>query len=572
MRFISLHCDYIKFKPVKKAIKEPEHLSKEREKEKKIEEVLVILTAVESGDSIELVDEYVKNIKDISSQVKAKKILLYPYAHLSSNLAKPDLALKILESADTLLGKQGFEVHRAPFGYYKEFELKCKGHPLAELSREIGKGKIKRDEVKKTEKPAKIILDRRNLSENDHRIIGQQLRLFMFSDDVGSGLPLWLPYGEIVRNELVKFMREIEEKHGYKYVSVPMITRGALYEKTGHLPYYADSMYPPIEIEGEDYYIKPMNCPHHHMIFKELVKSYRDLPLRLAEAGATYRRELSGVTYGLIRVKGFTQNDSHIYVTLEQLKDEFFNVLKLFKEVYNIFGLKGYWFRLSLPDFKKNPEKYIGDNKERWEIASESIRKAMKEFGAKFIEEKGEAAFYGPKIDVQIKNANGKEETIATSQVDIVVPERLGLTYTDRDDKKKNVIVIHRAILGSYERFIAYLLEQTKGNLPLWLSPVQIKVLSFTNRNLKYAQDVYDNLNGAGFRVERDFRDITVDAKVRDAEIMKINNILVVGDKEEKGRTIAVRKRGQKKVEFGVKLKKFIEDIRTEVEERRKWD
>lgn len=565
MKLLSLHCDYIIFKPVKKALKEPEELDEKRKKGESVEEALVILTAVESSDTFEIVEEYVANIQGIASQVKAQRIVLYPYAHLSSDLGKPSVALKILEKAHSLLEKKGFEVHRAPFGYYKEFELKCKGHPLAELSRSIGKSVVVK---KKPAKASKIILDRRNLSEFDHRILGEKLKLFTFSEEVGAGLPLWLPYGEMLRHVLMEFMREIEEKHGYRYVSVPMITRGALYEKTGHLPYYKDTMYSPMDIEGEDYYLKPMNCPHHHMIFKELVKSYRDLPLRLAEAGATYRNELSGVTYGLIRVRGFTQNDSHIYVTEDQLKEEFLKVLALFKEVYTVFGIQGYWFRLSLPDFEKNPEKYTGDIK-TWEKASRVIREAMKEFGAAFVEGKGEATFYGPKIDVQIKNVQGKEETIATSQVDLIVPEKLGLAYVDKDDKKKHVIVIHRAILGSYERFIAYLLEQTKGNLPLWLAPVQVRLLSFTERNVEAARKVFEQLQEKGFRVEMDERNLSVDAKVREGELMKIPYLVVVGDKEEKAETVAVRRRGEKKVAFGVKTEDFVSQARKEIAEKR---
>jgi len=327
-------------------------------------------------------------------------------------------------------------------------------------------------------------------------------------------------------------------------------------------------MYSPVEIDGQEYYLKPMNCPHHHMIFRKLVSSYRDLPLRLAEAGTTYRNELSGVIYGLIRVKCFTQNDAHIYTTPEQLREEFSRVLRLFDEVYKVMGIKGYWFRLSLPDFRKNPDKFTGDPK-AWEHACEEIRKAMKDHGAKFVEESGEAAFYGPKIDVQIKNTLGKEESMATSQVDIVVPGRLGLTYTDRDDKKKPVIVIHHAILGSYERFIAYLLEQTKGSLPVWLSPVQVRVLSFTDRNVKAAEKLTSDLRGSGVRVEADVGNHTVDYKVREAEVMKIPYIIVIGDKEEKAHTLAVRRRGEKKVAFGVKKEHFMTGLLKEIQERK---
>jgi len=323
-------------------------------------------------------------------------------------------------------------------------------------------------------------------------------------------------------------------------------------------------MYPPIDIDGEDYYLKPMNCPHHHMIFKKIVNSYRDLPLRLAEPGMTYRNELSGVTYGLIRVKGFIQNDSHIYCTSEQLKSEFLKVMKMFDEVYKVMGIKNYWFRLSLPDFKAKPEKYTGDPKE-WAFASKEIEEAMKECGKKVIKEKGEASFYGPKIDVQIKNSLGKEETIATSQVDIVVPKRMNLTYIDSSGKKKHPIIIHRAVLGSYERFVAYLLEQTHGALPLWLAPTQVKILSFTKRNLKSVEKLYKELREKGFRVEIDAKEVPIQGKIREAELQKIPYIIVLGDKEEKSKTLAVRPRGGKP-KFGIKKEKFIQDLKKEAD------
>ncbi|MEK6855826.1 MAG: threonine--tRNA ligase, partial [Nanoarchaeota archaeon] len=480
MRLITLHCDYIKFKPLKKAIKAPEELSEERKKEIIVKDPLVVLTAIEKGDNDQIIKQYTDSIIKTAGEVKAKKIVLYPYAHLSSNLSSPDTALEYLTEAEHTLKKQGLEVIRAPFGYYKEFELKCKGHPLSELSKEFRVKDSEKIETSKSEvqkkqaSSGKIILDRRNLQPNDHRILGEDLGIFYLSDEVGAGLPLWLPKGEAIRNQLIQYMRQLEEKYGYQYVSTPIITKGQLYERTGHLPYYSDTMFPPMEIDGVNYYLKPMNCPHHHMIFSKIVKSYKDLPLRMAEAGNVYRNELSGVTYGLIRVRSMTMNDAHIYCTPEQLKSEFLKVLELFEEVYKDLEIKDFWFRLSLPDFKKNPDKYTGDPK-KWEHATEEIRKAMKEWGKKFVEVENEAAFYGPKIDIQAKNSQGKEETIATSQIDIVIPERLGMTYVDDKGEKKTPIVIHRAIIGTCERFVAFLLEKTEGKLPVWLSPIQVR-------------------------------------------------------------------------------------------------
>lgn len=578
MRIITLHCDYIRFKPLKKALKNVEELKEKGEIE--VKEPLVVLTAIEKEDSSKTIAQLIDAVKKTAGEVKAKNIVLYPYAHLSSNLANPDKALGFLVEAESTLKTEGFNVTRAPFGYYKEFELKVKGHPLSELSKEFHPENLSvtpRELVNKTQekritghssKEKKIILDRRNLKPNDHRILGEDLNIFYLSDEIGPGLPLWLPHGETIRNQLIQYMREVEEKAGFKYVSTPHIAKGHLYEKTGHLPYYADTMYPPIEIEGVNYYLKPMNCPHHHMIFNKLVKSYRDLPLRLAEAGTVYRNELSGVTYGLMRVRALTQNDAHIYLMPEQLKDEFKKVLEMFDEVLGVVGIKDYWYRLSLPDFKNNPEKYTGDPK-IWVHASEEIKKAMKESKKKFLEGEGEASFYGPKIDVQIKNSQGKEETLATSQIDIVIPNRLNLNYVDEKGNKNHPIIIHRAIIGSYERFIAFLLEQNEGKFPLWLSPVQVRVINFTDRNTKAAQNIIDNLKKEipNLRVDSDFKNTIVSEKVRDSELMKIPYSIVIGDKEEASKTLAVRARGAKP-KFGVTIGDLIEELKEKLEKR----
>ncbi len=565
MKILTLHCDYIRFKPLKKAFKDAEELKDKDKEEKEVKEVLVVLMAVEKHDNDKTLKETLEAINKTASEVKAKNLVLYPYAHLSHNLANPTTALEYMVQAEHTLAKD-YKVIRAPFGHYKTFELKVKGHPLSELSKHFGEI-VEKDLRKRTVKQSagKFVLDRRNLSPTDHRILGEDLGIFTFSEEVGPGLPLWLPAGESIRHKLEEYMRKIEEKYGYQYVTTPHITKSSLYEKSGHLPYYADSMYSPIDIDGQEYYLKPMNCPHHHMIFNKVVKSYRDLPLKLAEAGTVYRNELSGVTYGLIRVRGLTINDAHIYVTPSQLKDEFLKVLKMFDEVYKKLEIKNYWFRLSLPDFKGNPDKYTG-NPEEWEHASEEIRKAMKESGKKFIEAKGEAAFYGPKIDIQTKNVHGKEETIATSQIDIVVPRRMDWHYTDEKGNKQYPIIIHRAILGSFDRFMGYLLEQTEGKLPLWLSPRQVRVISFTDRNIKSAQKFAQELKKQvpEIKLDEDYGSDTVQSKIREAEMLKINYIVVIGDKEEENKTLAIRPRG-KKPEFGIKKEKFIEDLKKEL-------
>ncbi len=400
----------------------------------------------------------------------------------------------------------------------------------------------------------------------DHRKIGKEMKIFAFSDDVGMGLPLWLPNGEQLFHTLMEYMREEEELAGYHYVRTPHISKGRMFERTGHIPYYAESMYAPIDIEGENYYLKPMNCPHHHAIFSELVQSYKQLPYRIAEAGNVYRYELSGTLSGLARVRGFTQNDAHTYVTMSQVADEVVRVLEMNMRIYEKIGVQNYWFRLSLPDFEGHPEKYSGD-RERWEMAASELRKAAQRIGKDFIETKDEAAFYGPKIDIQSKNIRGKEETIATVQLDIMVPKRVGLSYTDENDKPATPVVIHRAILGSYERFIAYLLEQTMGKFPVWLAPVQVKVLPLSEKFRAYGENVHMELKRAGIRSELDSTDQTLNYRIRNAQLEKIPYMVIVGEKEEKSFSVSLRTRDGKQ-DNNVTLTTFIENVRREIKNK----
>ena len=394
----------------------------------------------------------------------------------------------------------------------------------------------------------------------NHRILGEKLKIFMFSEEVGKGLPLLLPKGEIVKNILVNYMRKKEEKYGYLYVATPHIAFYKLYEKSGHLKYYHNEMFKILDPAGDDYYLKPMNCPHHHMIYQTLIKSYRDLPLRLAEAGAVYRYEKSGEVYGLMRIRGpITQNDAHLYLAQENLESEFQGVLNLILDVYkDIEVIKNFWFRLSLPDFSgKNKEKYGGDLK-LWQWSSRVIKKVCQRSKINFVEGLGEAAFYGPKFDMQIKNIYNKEETIATVQIDILVPRRMGLYYLDENNKKRTPIVIHRAILGAYERFIGFLLEATKGDLPLWLSPIQVVILPVKEKNLSYGQKVFSLIKEKNFRAEI-WQKESLAKRILLAEEDKIPLMVVVGDKEEKNKTISLRIKkegdlGERKFDYLLKI------------------
>ena len=403
--------------------------------------------------------------------------------------------------------------------------------------------------------------------KRDHRKLSKQLGFFMISDEVGKGLPLWLPKGSFIRKKLEDYMYELERKNGYDFVYTPILAHENLYKKSGHLAHYKKDMYNPIEIEGENYYLKPMNCPHHHMIYKNKLMSYRDLPFRLADFSPIHRFERSGVLSGLIRARSFSQNDAHIYCSKDQAKDELEKVLRLFKKVYNDFKIKNYWFRLSLPDFE-NDEKY-GDIKNRalWEESIKYARAVLKESGEKFEEIKGEAAFYGPKIDVEIKNALGKEDTIATIQVDLYSPERFDIDFINKEGKKERPLIIHRAIMGSFDRFFAFLVETYAGAFPVWLSPVQIEIIPVSEKFNDYAREILKHFLEKDIQVEINNKDESLGKRISEAENQKIPYMLVVGKKEKENSTVTIRKRGEKE-QGTIKVEEFIENILEEIKNK----
>jgi len=408
--------------------------------------------------------------------------------------------------------------------------------------------------------------------ERDHRKLGKELDLFAFADEVGPGLPLWTPKGTIIRDELESWAKETEKKWGYVRVATPHIAKGQLYEISGHLPYYKDDMYPPMQIEGENYYLKGMNCPHHHMIYLSRPRSYKELPLRLAEYGTVYRNEQSGSLFGLLRVRSIAQNDSHIYCTESQAEAEFLDVLKLHEYYYKILGLTkdDYYIVLGLPDESKR-DKYHGDKK-LWDKAEKIMRSAIGKSGIRLEEDIGGAAFYGPKIDFNIKSSTGREFGASTNQLDLYMPMRFKLIYTDQDGQEKYCVVIHRAPLGSHERFIGFLIEHFAGAFPVWLAPVQVKVLPITDRNMEYANKVLDELlsptsprlRGTTIRAELDSRNETLQAKIRDAQLEKVPYMLIIGDKEQSNDKVAVRTRVEK--DLGqISLEKFITLVKNKI-------
>ncbi|MDA3874227.1 MAG: threonine--tRNA ligase [Kiritimatiellae bacterium] len=413
--------------------------------------------------------------------------------------------------------------------------------------------------------------------KRDHKKLGKELGLFKIDERVGKGLPLWLPNGAVVRNQLERYMDELEFRDGYHRVATPHLAKAELYKTTGHLPYYKDSMFPFMEIkettrEGgeliEEYVLKPMNCPHHHLIFDARKHSYRDLPIRYAEYGHCYRYEDSGSLSGLLRVRGMCMNDAHIYCTEEQIEEEFLKVMEMHKTLYAKLGIKNYYMRLSTwdPDDPKGKQKYV-DNPEAWDRTQNLVRSAMVRSGLPFTEVKGEAAFYGPKIDFQFKTVTGREETASTNQLDFAVPERMNITYTDAQNEERHPYVIHRAPAGTHERFIAFLIEHFAGAFPTWLSPVQVKVITVSDDFKEAADALVADLRNELIRAESDPGHDTMGKKIRNAIKAKIPHVLVMGQQEVENGTVTVRRYGSEE-QTTIPVSEFKADLLRRIRER----
>ncbi len=398
--------------------------------------------------------------------------------------------------------------------------------------------------------------------QRDHRKIGKDLNLFMTHELVGSGLPMYLPDGATIRRLLERYIQDKEVALGYKHVYTPSLANTQLYKISGHWDHYKDDMFPIMKMDNEELVLRPMNCPHHMLIYKNSLHSYKDLPIRIGELAHDFRYENSGAVCGLERVREMCQNDAHLFVRPDQIKEEFGEVVKLILSVYKDFGFKDYSFRLSLRD-KKDKIKYI-DNDEMWDLAEGQLREILTELNLDFYEAEGEAAFYGPKLDVQIKSALGHDVTVSTCQLDFALPERFELTYIGEDGKEHRPVVIHRAILGSLDRFIAFLLEETKGALPIWLAPVQVKILPITDRHHEYARKLAEEMRKDGIRVEVDERSEKTGYKIREAQLSKVPYMLIVGDKEVQENKVSVRDR--KKGDLGaIDSQEFINTVKNEI-------
>ena len=400
----------------------------------------------------------------------------------------------------------------------------------------------------------------------DHKKIGKEMDLYMINELIGKGLPVWLPNGELLKSEIEKFAVETEKAYGYERVTTPVLGKQELFETSGHLPHYADSMYPPMEMDDGTYYLKAMNCPMHHLIYRNKKRSYRELPLRIAEYGTVYRNELSGTLTGLLRVRMLSMNDAHIYCTLDQVAQEFADNIRMVRDYYTTFGFEDYKFRLSLWD-SENTDKYIG-LPENWEITQNHLRQILDDLEVPYEEGEGEAAFYGPKVDVQFTTLLGREESMSTIQLDFAAKERFDLTFIDETGRENsNLFVIHRAPLSTHERFIAFLTEHWAGNFPTWLSPIQAQVITISEKQNEYGGKVAETLEKAGVRTKTDFSDNTIGKKIRVHRKMRPAYMLIIGEEESKKKTVAIRNRAGKQ-RNDVALNDFVKEILEEIKNR----
>lgn len=567
MKIITLHCDYIRFKALKKAVNNAEEI--DSKEEVNIKEPLVVLTSIEKEDSESTINELVESVKKISKDLKISNIVIYPYAHLSSNLAPPSTALEYLQKIESLLKKEKLKVTRAPFGYYKSFELKVKGHPLSELSKEFGSNSQDTEEeidlADLQRKMSKIKMSAKKppkgLKSNVE--LGRDLDLYIVSEIIGQGLPLLTPKGTTIKRELERFITDEELKRGYLHTSTPVMAKSDLYKVSGHWQHYKNDMFT-FDVRGDKFALRPMTCPFQFVLYKRKPRSYKELPIRYAEIASLFRNEQSGELRGLTRVRQFTLADAHVICTPNQLANEFKSVIELIKYVMETLGVE-VWYRFSKWD-PKNKDKYSGDPK-AWEKAQKAMKEILDNLKIKYKEAEGEAAFYGPKLDLQYKDVYGKEDTLITVQLDFSTAEKFGMTYKDEKNQDRTPMIIHRSSTGATERMISYLLEKTQGALPVWLSPTQVRIISFTDKNTKSVENLKEKLKNENIRVDSDIRSTTVNDKIRDAEIQKIPYIIVIGNKEEESKTLAVRRRGQKP-EFGIKELDLIKEIKNKISSR----
>ncbi|MDE1833150.1 MAG: threonine--tRNA ligase [Candidatus Micrarchaeota archaeon] len=563
MKILELDVDNISYEMIKPESSVYEPSDKLRES---VDDALALLISVERGDDQAVADQAMDDARRFLAQLKRTRVVIYPFAHLSTELAPPKEAMALVDYMYRKMA-EGYETKKAPFGWNKALTLRIKGHPMAERSKRYSAAAQQQTQPKEAQiAPKAKPLDRSivtksdfaGLPETDHRTIGERLNLFSFQE-VSPGMVYWHNNGYIIFNELLKLMREKYQEYGYEEISTPTIANLALWDVSGHLEHYVKEMFT-FNADSEQLGLKAMNCPSGILVYKSRKWSYRDLPVRLAEFGTIYRNEISGALTGLFRVREITQDDAHIFAREDQIEEEVTKVLSLMDAVYKRFGFE---YRLRLSTM---PDDHMG-SPELWDRATEGLRRALEANKLAYEINEKDGAFYGPKIDISIRDSMGREWQCATIQLDYQMPHRFGLEYTGEDGKQHMPVVIHKAVYGSIERFIGVMIEHYQGKFPTWLAPVQARVISISETANEFSEKAYKELKSNGVRAELDNSDKTLEYKIRDAQMMKVPYMLIIGKKEVEANTVAVRTRsgGQK---FGVKLEDFVEKIRTEIETR----
>lgn len=559
MRVLLLDVEKIVYELVK-----PEASLYEESNEKRVElsNALVVQMSVEVGDDEGTADKMLSDVKKLMEQLKNTKLVIYPFAHLSSNLEEPKKAMQVIEYAyKNASSWKGIEVRKAPFGWNKKLSLEMKGHPLAEQGRSYGKEETK---TYKKSKPVSIntaIVTKSvfaGLPETDHRIIGERLDLFSFQE-VSPGMVYWHKNGLVIFRQIMNFLRELEQQYNYEEISTPTLANVALWHVSGHYDHYKENMFM-FSSESENLGMKPMNCPSSILVYKSRSWSYRELPFRTAIFDRLYRNEISGALTGLFRVRELTQDDGHIFLAPEQLEEELTMLLKMVKEVYNTFNMP---FKAKLSTM---PDNHLGDEA-LWEKATSALTKALDANGMKYDLNEKDGAFYGPKIDFDVLDSMGRAWQCATIQLDYQLPLRFNLEYTGKDGMNHTPVIIHRAIVGTLERFIGILIEHYQGKFPVWLAPVQAKIITVSESVNDYAEGIYKQLRESGIRVQTDLSDRTLEYKIREAQMQKVPYMIILGKKEQEKKKITLRDRNGKQ-KFDVETSDFISKINNEIKNR----
>jgi threonyl-tRNA synthetase len=560
MKILQFHVDFIEYKPIEKEAPNAEDIDPVLVRR---EELLVLFTAVERGDDNSTAKSAISDAKKFADNLKVRRIMIYPFAHLSQNLSRPSDAFEVLKTMEDEARTLGLETYRAPFGWNKALQVKVKGHPLAEMSRSYGQSQLLQTQQLLQQKPERKLSEHEllarikksdftNLPETDHRIIGEKLDLFTFQEP-SPGMVYWHRNGLILYDTLKNFIRSELSKLNYQEVSTPALANTVLWDVSGHSEHYKDNMFL-TRLGNEEFGLKPMNCPSTFLIYKSRKWSYKELPVKYSTFDPLYRNELSGVASGLFRVKILTQDDAHIITTKEKASEAIEEIIQLMERIYSVFGLP---FKMKL---STRPDESMGSDEE-WSEATDMLRKVLEHKNIKYEIKEKEGNFYAPKIDVDVRDSIGREWQCCTIQADMQMPKKFKLAYIGEDGKEHTPIVIHRTIVGSLERFIGVILEHYKGKLPIWLAPVQARVIPVSDSHVEYGSRVLSRLKEEGLRAEGDFEAGTMSSKIKVAQIQKVPYMLIVGEKEQKGNTVAVRTR-EGNIKYDIGITNFLEEVR----------